>query len=155
MKYLLSTELSRLLYGWVMNNALQKYRSHLVFTLHDGRHLLAFGQQQMIELVNNTKENIKDFYPMHSSNPESIYSIESMSEKVQHLNSKLNCFICYMYMHYKATIKKIPIKQLTSQLSNLNYLQKLISKFKRQEAKIKHCLKPISLKFMHFDIQHN
>lgn len=47
----------------------------------------------MIELVNNTKENIKDFYPMHSSNPESIYSIESMSEKVQHLNSKLNCFI--------------------------------------------------------------
>lgn len=30
---------------------------------------------------------------MHSSNSQSIYSNESMSKKVQHLNSKLNCLI--------------------------------------------------------------
>lgn len=35
----------------------------------------------MMELVNNTKESIQDFHPMHISNPESIYFIECMSEK--------------------------------------------------------------------------
>lgn len=44
----------------------------------------------MMELVNNTKESIQDFHPMHISNPESIYFIECMSEKVQHLNPQLN-----------------------------------------------------------------
>lgn len=47
----------------------------------------------MIEVVNNTKENIQDFHPMHSSNPESIHIIECMSEKVQQLNPQLNYLI--------------------------------------------------------------